>query len=288
MSILPSPFRPFFLATITLTVMGSGVSAAPCHAQAVGEGSARAAADSINSVISEASLRFGVPEAWIRAVMRVESAGDVTAVSHKGAMGLMQVMPGTYAELRARHGLGTDPFDVRNNVLAGTAYLRELFDRYGSPGFLAAYNAGPGRWEQHAFGGRPLPRETVDYLARLTPRLEIVTTSEPDPKPPERVPSPYESPLFVRSASIEAAADPLVENTTGPDQSAERQPSNGSPSALFSRGFTGASASVPPASTDVPAVFQASPSARSSVPRSIDPPQSSSLFVARSGSRSLP
>jgi len=95
--------------------------------------------------IAEASRRFGVPVAWIRAVMRAESAGEARAVSSAGAMGLMQIMPATWADLRARHGLGRDPYDPRDNILAGTAYLRELHDRYGSPGFLAAYNAGPGR-----------------------------------------------------------------------------------------------------------------------------------------------
>ena len=57
----------------------------------------------------------------------------------------MQIMPATWGQLRARYGLGPDPFDVRDNIMAGAAYLRELHDRYGSPGFLAAYNAGPGR-----------------------------------------------------------------------------------------------------------------------------------------------
>lgn len=121
--------------------------------------------------IAEASQRFGVPEVWIRAVMRVESAGDPAATSHAGAMGLMQVMPGTYAELRARYGLGANPYDPRDNILAGTAYLRDMHDRYGSAGFLAAYNAGPGRWEDHVYRGRSLPAETVAYMARLGPMV---------------------------------------------------------------------------------------------------------------------
>ena len=99
--------------------------------------------DPYSAFIAEAAQRFGVPEAWIRAVMRVESAGDVRAISSAGAMGLMQVMPATWAELRVRHRLGGNPYDPRDNILAGAAYLREMHDRYGSPGFLAAYNAGP-------------------------------------------------------------------------------------------------------------------------------------------------
>jgi soluble lytic murein transglycosylase-like protein len=101
--------------------------------------------DPYGAFIAEAAQRFGVPEAWIRAVMRVESAGDVRAISSAGAMGLMQVMPATWADLRIRHRLGSNPYDPRDNILAGAAYLREMHDRYGSPGFLAAYNAGPGR-----------------------------------------------------------------------------------------------------------------------------------------------
>lgn len=103
--------------------------------------------------ISEASKRFAVPEHWIRAVMRVESGGKLRARSQKGAMGLMQIMPKTWAELRARYSLGSDPYDPRDNILAGTAYIRELHDRYGAPGFLAAYNAGPSRYEKHLASG---------------------------------------------------------------------------------------------------------------------------------------
>jgi len=118
--------------------------------------------------IAEASRRFRIPQRWIRAIMHLESARDPRAVSRRGAVGLMQIMPGTWAELRLRHQLGRDPYDPHDNVLAGTAYLRELYDRYGSPGFLAAYNAGPGRYEA-SLKGRPLPAETRAYVAMLRP-----------------------------------------------------------------------------------------------------------------------
>ncbi|WP_245340607.1 lytic transglycosylase domain-containing protein [Mesorhizobium sp. WSM4313] len=118
--------------------------------------------------IAEASHRFRIPQRWIRAVMHLESARDPRAVSRKGAVGLMQIMPQTWAELRLRHQLGRDPFDPHDNILAGTAYLRELYDRYGSPGFLAAYNAGPERYEA-SLRGRPLPAETRAYVAKLRP-----------------------------------------------------------------------------------------------------------------------
>ena len=124
--------------------------------------------DPYGPYIAEAAQRFGVPEAWIRAVMRVESAGDVRAISSAGAMGLMQIMPATWSELRVRHRLGGNPYDPRDNILAGAAYLREMHDRYGSPGFLAAYNAGPGRYEEY-LAGRPLPAETRAYVAALAP-----------------------------------------------------------------------------------------------------------------------
>lgn len=122
--------------------------------------------------VAEASQQFGMPEDWIYAVMRVESGGRIGAVSPAGAMGLMQIMPGTWARQRIQFGLGTDPFDPRDNIIAGTSYLREMYDRYGADGFLAAYNAGPGRYEDYARRGRPLPAETVSYVARIAPRLQ--------------------------------------------------------------------------------------------------------------------
>jgi soluble lytic murein transglycosylase-like protein len=130
------------------------------------------AVDPFAAFITEASQRFGISAHWIRAVMRVESAGRPHTVSAKGAMGLMQIMPKTWTELRTRYGLGNDPYDARNNVLAGAAYLRELHDRYGAPGFLAAYNAGPGRYDRHLATGRPLPAETREYVAKLAPMIE--------------------------------------------------------------------------------------------------------------------
>jgi hypothetical protein len=126
--------------------------------------------------VTEASIRFSVPEHWIRVVMHVESGQKPRARSRKGAIGLMQIMPGTWNELRLRHRLGTDPYDPHDNILAGAAYIRELHDRYGTPGFLAAYNAGPGRYERHLATGRPLPEETRAYVAVLAPALDGAPT----------------------------------------------------------------------------------------------------------------
>jgi hypothetical protein len=121
--------------------------------------------------IAEASQRYDVPETWIREVMRVESAGRPMALSHAGAMGLMQVMPATYAELAARHALGPDPYYPRDNILAGTAYLREMYDRFGNPAFLAAYNGGPGTLDGYLAGRRGLPDETRRYVGMIAPRI---------------------------------------------------------------------------------------------------------------------
>jgi hypothetical protein len=122
--------------------------------------------------IEEAAKRFAIPARWIRAVMAVESIGDRTARSPKGAMGLMQVMPKTWDELRARYGLGNDPWQPRANILAGAAYLREMHDRYGSiAAMLAAYNAGPQRFDAHLANGRALPAETVAYVAKIAPMI---------------------------------------------------------------------------------------------------------------------
>jgi hypothetical protein len=162
--------------------------------------------DPYAAFIAEAARRFSLPEHWIRAVMRVESAGDMRAISSAGAMGLMQIMPTTWAELRARHGLGNDPYDPRDNITAGAAYLREMHDRYGSPGFLAAYNAGPGRYEEYRATGRPLPAETRAYVAALAPVIgggdlaAPVTVATADPLAWTR------APLFIVQVDSSAGA----------------------------------------------------------------------------------
>ncbi len=121
--------------------------------------------------VEEASTRFGIPTRWIEQVMRAESGGHTQLNgrpirSPKGAIGLMQLMPGTWADMRVRLALGNDPDDPRDNILAGTSYLRLMHDRFGYPGLFAAYNAGPGRYAEH-LSGRPLPSETIAYLAEM-------------------------------------------------------------------------------------------------------------------------
>ncbi|MCW8088121.1 lytic transglycosylase domain-containing protein [Sabulicella glaciei] len=144
--------------------------------------------------IREASRRFDVPEGWIREVMRQESGGRATATSPVGAMGLMQVMPGTYRELQARHGLGDDPYHPYDSIMAGTAYIRQMYDLYGSPAFLAAYNAGPRRLEDYLYNSRGLPTETRNYVARVGPG---VIRSSPVRRAPSEVYAAAEIPLRV-------------------------------------------------------------------------------------------
>lgn len=122
--------------------------------------------------IDQASDRFGVPQTWIRAVIAAESSGRTTMngepiTSPAGAIGPMQVMPRTYDELRLRNGFGPDPADPEQNILAGTAYLKELYERFGRAGMFAAYNAGPERYQAYLDGSLPLPEETKAYLAAL-------------------------------------------------------------------------------------------------------------------------
>lgn len=144
-----------------------------------------------DAFVTEASQRFHIPKTWIRAVMRQESGGrtmladDQPIVSRAGALGLMQVMPSTYDQMARVHKLGDDPFNARDNIMAGAAYLRWLHQRYGYPRMFAAYNAGPGRVEK---GGR-LPAETRAYVAGVTGTVrsvkagnDLVNLTRPDGK----------------------------------------------------------------------------------------------------------
>ncbi|MBV8095618.1 MAG: lytic transglycosylase domain-containing protein [Acetobacteraceae bacterium] len=170
--------------------------------------------------VREAATRHQIPEQWIRGVMQQESGGQQyldgqLTTSSAGAMGLMQVMPETYEMLRERYGLGNDPYDPHDNIMAGAAYIREMYDRYGSPGFLAAYNAGPHRLEDYLATGAPLPDETTLYVAAVAPRLGGSTpTGGPlpayaagQPKPPPE-PEPTQ-PAVVTAEVLPALEDPV-------------------------------------------------------------------------------
>jgi hypothetical protein len=164
-------WRQLLCGGIAVALLTGGGGVAYAEPVAAKPPSVATTVDRLAAFVAEASQRFGIPASWIRAVMRAESLGDVRALSPKGAMGLMQIMPATWAGLRLRYGLGANPYDAHDNIIAGAAYLRELHDRYGAPGFLAAYNAGPARYEDHLATGRPLPAETRAYVALLAPLI---------------------------------------------------------------------------------------------------------------------
>ena len=204
---------------LAVVLLSGGVASAPAMAQDM-PAARPAPVHPYAAHVAEAARRFGIPEAWIWVVMRVESGGNARAVSRAGAIGLMQLMPATWAGLRARYGLGPDPFDVRDNIMAGAAYLREMHDRYGSAtAMLAAYNAGPGRYDDYLSRGRPLPLETVGYLAQLAPITgvagagEVTATATPDPFAWRR------AALFVHTAS--AASDAIGGQSDGQDAASE-------------------------------------------------------------------
>jgi soluble lytic murein transglycosylase-like protein len=111
--------------------------------------------------VDRAAEKYGLPPALLSSVVKAESGFRAEAVSVKGAVGLMQLMPGTAAELNA------DPSDPEQNVEAGARYLRDLLVKYGysSHRALAAYNAGPGAVDK--YNGVPPYRETQQYVDRV-------------------------------------------------------------------------------------------------------------------------
>ncbi len=167
---------------------------------------AAAIAPDYTAYVDEAAQKSGISTAVIRAVMSTESTGNGRATSPKGAMGLMQLMPGTWQDLRRQFSLGDNPFDPHDNILAGALYLRALYDAYGPDGFLAAYNAGPGRWENHRDTGQALPAETRAYVVTVTQKLgPNVLTGQPSTIQAKR-PSWMEAGVFVPISATDANA----------------------------------------------------------------------------------
>jgi len=200
----------------SVAAVGFGSLAARAQATAQFGQETTARLQVLQPFIDEASDRFGIPEVWIRAVISAESGGRTTVngqpiTSQAGAMGPMQVMRQTYDELRLRYGLGTDPADPEQNILAGTAYLKELYDRFGRAGMFAAYNAGPERYQAYLDGNLPLPEETGTYLAALGNVASGIPAEAPlssasnlffplsgqDPQSTEAQPTPNSNTLFV-------------------------------------------------------------------------------------------
>lgn len=195
-------------------------------------GTAASAIDRWRSFITEASRRFGIPQSWIRAVMAAESGGHTILdgrpiTSSAGAMGLMQVLPDTYAEMRQRLSLGADPYDPHDNILAGAAFLRAMYDRYGYPGVFAAYNAGPERFDDYLRRGIALPDETRRYLLAIGSGVrDAVAEMRPDAinEPfvagrPTAAP-PSGTALFFALEAVPAAPRQSLADVTGPHPSA--------------------------------------------------------------------
>jgi len=120
-----------------------------------------------------AADRYGLPRGLVRSVMAAESGFQPLAISPKGAIGLMQLMPGT-AQV-----LGADPHDAAQNVDAGARYLRDLLEKYnyGLRHALAAYNAGPGAVDK--YNGVPPYRETINYISRIEKKLKVAGAIKP-------------------------------------------------------------------------------------------------------------
>ncbi len=116
------------------------------------------------ALVNQEAARWGIPPALLQAIARTESGYDPNAVSPKGAIGLMQLMPSTAAQL------GADPRDPKQNVAAGTRYFVDLLRKYEKDPYqvrkaVAAYNAGPNAVER--YGGVPPYRETINYVRRV-------------------------------------------------------------------------------------------------------------------------
>lgn len=184
--------------------------------------------------INEAAARFDVPAPWIREVMQVESGGHEyingeLTVSAAGAMGLMQLEPATYRDMAGQYGLGPDPFDPHDNIMAGTAYIHAMYQLYGSPGFLAAYDAGPGRLNSYVAHRAALPDETINYVAMIAPHIQgyypvhrsdadelalntLPMGRAPGILPPGFVPNaPYPRSFDAPAADVEVAANAVPE-----------------------------------------------------------------------------
>lgn len=196
--------------------------------------------DPLNGFIAEASERFGLPAAWIRAIVRLGSDGNARVARRNGAVGLMQLTPETWAELRPRYALGDDPFDPRDSILAGTAHLREMYDRYRLQEFFAAYYMGPTRYDEHLKSGLPLSADVQTFVAVLAaliePGLKHVVGS------PDRAnaASWRKAPLFVvrskrNSSDNPSAASAQTDRSTSSQSTTDRQALAPHPNGLFVR-----------------------------------------------------
>jgi hypothetical protein len=186
------------------------------------------AGNSVNELVAAAASRYGVDAGLITSVIAVESNFDPKAVSPKNARGLMQLLP----ETAARFGV-KDAFDPKENIEAGTQYLRELLDTYHNDVTLAlaAYNAGPVRVQQ--YGTVPPFRETVSYVRRVKrtyansksmPAANTTKPTSPIPATATPLPPPGPNPATA-PPSAPPATPPLPSSSTPPPSAVPPNPS---------------------------------------------------------------
>ncbi len=207
---------PLSLVTACALVLQSGPNGLHCNTPiqrapsvqnpSIVRGETQPGTSKWRSEIAQASARFHIPRAWVGAVMGAESGGHTTVngqpiTSSAGAMGLMQLMPDTYDDMRQRYGFGTDPYDPHDNIFAGTAYLREMYERYGYPRLFGAYNAGPGRYDAYLLNGRPLPAETLAYVEKIVPGAILDSRSRTPAAPTSlKIPAVKKSKIGVQNS----------------------------------------------------------------------------------------
>ncbi|TZG26518.1 lytic transglycosylase domain-containing protein [Sphingomonas montanisoli] len=211
------------------TKIASGMAALLAASWSLGaQAASPAVANACANYASEAANRSGLPIDIVLRVMMAESGGNPRIVSSKGAMGCMQIMPATWSYLSGRYRLGANPFDARMNMIGGAMYLAELSSRYGWPGALSAYNAGPGRYQRYVRNRVPLPAETSAYTARLGGKVDPRPTVVLAPRwqeaslflarrPLEEVPE-QPAQIAFSAAAKGGLTNPLFPLSPGPEQ----------------------------------------------------------------------
>jgi hypothetical protein len=164
--------------------------------------------DRWNPLIKEASRRFNISGQWIRAVIMIESGGKTVLAENRpitspaGAMGLMQLMPETYREMRHAYALGPDPYDPHDNIMAGAATLHLLYQQYGYPTMFAAYNDGPGMLEAHRAMNEPVPAETASYVRDIASILSTGVRHHGGARALARLTRPDGSPVMIDASAV--------------------------------------------------------------------------------------
>jgi Transglycosylase SLT domain len=173
--------------------------------------------EGLNQALNSAGERHQIDPDFIRSVIKAESGFHPDAVSRKGALGLMQLMPGTALELGV-----TNPFDPNSNVEGGTKYLRDLLEKYNFDvnKALAAYNAGPKRVDR--YHGVPPYYETQAYISRIIRDFNRRKIAK-NPALARKTTAPANKQAVPKKPAASAAS-------TGPSRSPQTRSSSGTPS----------------------------------------------------------